>query len=133
VSGRTEGRAPGGMADTIRRRMRQQDEFTDATVEPAIDAYRRFDFRRRTRVAWRALHAHRLPSPALAIELGIREWTLLWMLSSRHFGSAWAAIESESPFLARRRVRFTELSRQIAYARQLLGSSTVEPAAPVGD
>lgn len=37
ASGRLEGRATGGMADTIRRRMRQQDEYTDDLVEPAAE------------------------------------------------------------------------------------------------
>ena len=67
VSGRTVGRAAGGMADTIRRRMQQQDEFTDEQAEPAVDAYRRYDFRRRVRGAWRR---QSLP-PELAIDLGI--------------------------------------------------------------
>jgi hypothetical protein len=42
------------------------------------------------------------------------------MLKSRFFGAAWAGIEARSPFLVRRRVRFIELPRQIAYARELL-------------
>ena len=35
VSGRIEGRARDGMADTIRRRIAQQDEFVDDSIEPA--------------------------------------------------------------------------------------------------
>ena len=116
VSGRTVGRAPGGMADTIRRRIQRQDEFTDDMVEPAVDAYRRYDFRRRVRQAWQKKS---LP-PQLAVDLGISPQVLAAMLAESHFGKAWACIEAASPFLIRRRVRFTELSRQIAHAQYLL-------------
>lgn len=116
VSGRTIGRAPGGMADTIRRRMQRQDEFTDEQVEPAVDAYRRYDFRSRVRRAWRRQSL----SPELAIDLGLSPRLLDRMLAERYFGSAWACIEAASPFLMRRRVRFSELPRQIDHALHLL-------------
>jgi glycosyltransferase involved in cell wall biosynthesis len=116
VSARTIGRAPGGMADTIRRRMQRQDEFTDEQVEPAVDAYRRYDFRSRVRRAWQS---RSLP-PALAIDLGISPHLLDRMLAERYFGSAWVCIEAASPFLMRRRVRFSELQRQIDHALHLL-------------
>ena len=116
VSARMIGRAPGGMADTIRRRMQRQDEFTDEQVEPAEDAYRRYDFRSRVRRAWRR---QSLP-PELAIDLGISLDLLDRMLAERLFGSAWACIEAASPFLKRRRVRFSELQRQIDHALHLL-------------
>jgi hypothetical protein len=115
VSGRIQGRASGGMADTIRRRMQQQDEFTDPGLEPSVDAYRRIDFRRRVRFAWRT----GTQEDGLAADLGIPETQLHDLLKSRFFGAAWAGIQQRSPFLARRRVRFTELPRQIAYAREL--------------
>jgi hypothetical protein len=116
VSGRMIGRASGGMADTIRRRMRQQDEFTDEQVEPAVDAYRRYDFRSRVRGAWRT----RTLPPELAIDLGIRPDRLAHILSEPYFGAVWAHVEAGSPFLTRRRVRFSELPRQIDHALQLL-------------
>jgi hypothetical protein len=125
VSGRIHGRAPGGMADTIRRRMCRQDEFTDANLEPAVDAYRRIDFRRRVRLAWRAQWTGRMPPVELAPELGIPGAKFRGMLENRFFGAAWAEIEANSPFLVGRRVRFAELPRQIAYARQLLEEDAV--------
>ena len=128
VSGRILGRAPGGMADTIQRRMRQQDEFTDDSVEPAADAYRRIDFRRRARAAWREQAVGRTTGQELAIDLGIPAPLLEHMLGNPFFGTAWADIEAHSPFLVRRRVRFVDLPKQIAYARQLLEPNTT----PVG-
>jgi hypothetical protein len=116
VSARTIGRAFGGMADTLRRRMQQQDEFTDEQVEPAVDAYRRYDFRRRVRQAWRR---QSLPHE-LAVDLGIAPHILDGILAERYFGSAWASIEAVSPFLTRRRVRFSDVPRQIDHALHLL-------------
>lgn len=127
VSGRTIGRAPGGMADTIRRRIQQQDEFTDGQVEPAVDAWRRYDFRARVRRAWRG----RCAPSELAVDLGISPHLLDHMLAEPYFGSAWACIEAASPFLTRRRVRFSELPRQIEHALRLL-EHVGEPAVVCG-
>jgi hypothetical protein len=122
VSGRMHGRAEGGMADTIRRRIRQQDEFADNdALEPAGDAYRRADFRRRAKLAWCMLRAGRSALPDLAIDLGMPGELLQHLLKNRFFGAAWAEIETGCPFLRRRRVRFADLPRQISYALQLLG------------
>jgi hypothetical protein len=119
ASGRLEGRAPGGMADTICRRMRQQDEYTDDLVEPAADAWRRADFRRRCRAAWLEQSA----SPELAADLRFSPSRLRLILSESFFGTTWDRIQRESPVLLRRRLRFVELPRQIELARELLGAS----------
>ena len=116
VSGRLDGRAPGGMADTMRRRIVQQDEYTDAQLEPAVDAFRRADFRRRVWAAW----ADRNAEPELATDLQLRRETLHALLAGPYRGAAWADIECLSPVMHRRRVRFAELPRQIDYARELL-------------
>ena len=128
VSGRIHGRAPGGMADTIRRRIHRQDEFTDANLELAVDAFRRIDFRRRVRLAWHGQRLGRSPQVALAADLGLPCATLNAMLNNPFFGAAWADIEANTPFLLRRRVRFVDLPRQIAYARQLLEEDAVPDA-----
>jgi hypothetical protein len=128
ASGRTMGRAPGGMADTIRRRIRQQDEFTDASLEPSIDAYRRCDFRRRIRTAWQLHATARIPPVELAADLGIPAGALTCMLQGHFFGGIWADIQAVSPFLVRRRVRFTDLPNQIAYARQFLSPNGYDEA-----
>jgi len=120
VSGRLDGRAPGGMADTMRRRIMQQDEYTDAKLEPAVDAYRRADFRRRVWTAW----AGRNAEPDLATDLQLPRDTLHALLAGPYRGAAWADVESLSPVMHRRRVRFADLPRQIDYARELLTSLT---------
>ena len=133
TSGRLDGRAPGGMAATIRRRMRQQDEYTDASLEPAVDAWRRIDFRRRVRRAWRRHRAGLAPAGDLGADLGFPAARLQSMLIGRFFGAVWEEIEFRTPFLVRRRVRFAELPREIAFARQLLGgASEAEPLRPIG-
>lgn len=116
VSGRLEGRAAGGMADTIKRRMFCQDTYTDDKAEPAHIAWQRGTLRATARAAW----AGKRNPGTLAKDLGIRSDTLAYALDSRFFGQAWAAIEENSPVLQRERVRFADLHREIAAARGIL-------------
>ena len=115
VSGRIVGRAPGGMADTIRRRMVRQDEFSDDKAEPALDAFWRYSLRYRARVAWGGR-----ADPALAAALAMPGEQVFDILSQRFFGTAWSMLEITSPVLKRRRVRFVDIPTQIASARVLL-------------
>lgn len=115
VSGRIIGRAEGGMADAIRRRMVQQDEFCDDQVEPALDAHRRYALRYRVRRAWRGL-----ADTGLAVDLALPPDRLTDCLRLRFFGAAWAALEACSPVLRRRRVRFVDVAKEIAVAEVLL-------------
>jgi cellulose synthase/poly-beta-1,6-N-acetylglucosamine synthase-like glycosyltransferase len=115
VSGRVIGRAKGGMADAIRRRMIRQDEFTDEQVEPAADAFRRYGLRCRARCAWVGS-----ADTALASDLLLAPARLDASLSQRWFGAAWAALEAYSPVLRRQRVRFIDLPGEIAAAEALL-------------
>ncbi len=115
VSGRIVGRAQGGMADAIRRRMVQQDELTDEQVEPADEAFRRYRMRRRVRLAWRGLK-----DATLAGDLRVSPNGLSGCLEHRYFGTAWAALEASSPILQRRRVRFVDVMAEIGVAETLL-------------
>jgi GT2 family glycosyltransferase len=119
VSGRIVGRAEGGMADAIRRRMIRQDIFTDDQAEPAEDAFRRYALRARVRRAWLGAR-----DPLLARELGISPERLRGCLARRYFGSVWAALEACSPVLRRRRVRFADLPDEIVAAEALLRAAT---------
>ncbi len=115
VSGRIVGRAQGGMADAIRRRIIQQDEFTDDQAEPALDAFRRYSLRRRARCVWNGSSDR-----ALSADLAISSTALARISAQRYFGSAWAELEAVSPILRRRRVRFADLTAEIASAQVLL-------------
>jgi hypothetical protein len=126
VSGRIVGRAQGGMADAIRRRMVQQDEFTDDQVEPAGDAFRRYSLRGRVRRAWGGL-----ADTALAGDLALSRRTLTDALALRCFGAAWAELEGASPVLRRRRVRFSDLVMEIAAAEALLRRRLTAPEMPI--
>jgi hypothetical protein len=116
VSGRTVGRAPGGMADAIRRRMVRQDELTDDQVEPAAAALLRYSLRSVARDAW---ESQRIDA-VLADDLDIPACALAEALRRPFFGAAWAALERVSPRLKRRRVRFADLRREIAQAEAML-------------
>ncbi len=116
VSGRVVGRAEGGMADAIRRRMVKQDEFTDDAIEPAADTLRRVSLRRRARLVWSGVTTDR----HLAADLGVDAATLKRALAGPNFGEAWAAVEALGVLATRRRVRFVDLQREIAAAEALL-------------
>ena len=120
VSGRSVGRAAGGMADAIRRRMVRQDEFVDDTLEPPANAFRRLTLRARTRSIWERPR----PDLLLAADLGIEPGLLDHALLRPFFGAAWADIEAQSTLGARRRVRFADLPREIAAAEALLSRLT---------
>ena len=115
VSGRIDGRAEGGMADAIRRRIVQQDEFADDQAEPAEDAFRRYSLRCRARRAWTGTS-----DQALAGALELSPERLAACLSHRYFGSVWANLEACAPPLRRRSVRFTGLPTEITIAESLL-------------
>lgn len=116
VSGRIVGRAEGGMADAIRRRIVRQDEFTDDQVEPVASAVRRYSLRARVRHAWSAGR----PRAPLADDLAVTDAALADALASPFFGAAWARLEAASPRLKRHRVRFSDLPAEIARARDAL-------------
>ncbi|MFL5287260.1 MAG: glycosyltransferase, partial [Rhodopila sp.] len=118
VSGRVIGRAAGGMADAIRRRIVQQDEFTDETLEPPADARRRLTLRARARSVWERPR----PDKALAAQLGIDPARLEQALLRPFFGAAWEEMEAHSVLATRRRVRFADLPQHIEVAEMLLAS-----------
>ncbi len=108
VSGRTQGRAPGGMADTIRRRLAQPDAWLDDALEPAEAAVRRARLRRTLR---------RVPvTPDIARTLRLPIEAVAAALDAPWFGEAWATLEASSPALARTRVAVADLPGEMARA-----------------
>ena len=125
VSGRLEGRAAGGMAEAMKRRLQQRDEFTDDRLEPATDAYRRSLAKAASRAAWRGQRSVQ----ALAEELLVPPDVMEALLSVPFFGAAWAEIQSHSPVLKqRRRVRYEDLPRETRQAQLLRDQLLLQPA-----
>jgi hypothetical protein len=109
TSGRVAGRAPGGVADTLRLRSSDPGALCDASLEPCTTAYRRALWRGRLRrdgflppMRWRA--ALRLPLSVCNVA------------RFRTFGAAWERIEQTSPVLAPRPLSPAELPHQIELA-----------------
>jgi GT2 family glycosyltransferase len=128
VSGRLEGRATGGMAAALKRRLARQDVLTDETVEPATDAYRRVLARARLR----AVFGGGGGEAALAQDLLIEPMAMRAALDTEYFGAAWANVQAASPVLSRRRrVAFAELARETRLALRLRDEIREHQAAPL--
>ena len=118
TSGRTHGRAPGGVADALAIRSREPDAFCDEALEPFRVAFARAAWRGRLR------RRHRAGRLALdqdwAAKLGISPREVNDIIQETAFGAAWGAIEDRSPLFARRLLRPTELPEQTSIARRWL-------------
>jgi glycosyltransferase involved in cell wall biosynthesis len=117
VSGRTEGRAQGGMADTIRRRMVEQDEFVDDRIEPAWVAFRRLRMKRHFSLLWHEPTESRIRK--FAKLLAVAPTVIADAIAAPYVGAGWSQIEEVSSLLARRRVRFVDLPWEMAIARRI--------------
>lgn len=117
VSGRIQGRAPGGMADTIRRRLVRPDDWLDDALEPAAAAVRRVRMRRRLR---RLFHggAGQGAVREIAREFRLSADLVAAALDAPFFGEAWAVLESASPALVRARVAVADLPAEVKRALQ---------------
>ncbi len=119
VSGRLDGRAKGGMAESLKRRAHRADEETDDALEPAVDAYRRV----LARASLRGVRDDPEAAAALARDLLMHEHIMEAALQSRTFGAAWAVVENASPVLQRRRLKFVDLARETRQAIALRAQS----------
>ena len=116
VSGRTVGRSKDGMAETIRRRMSQPDEFIDARLEPAVTCA----LRARCRAALRRAYSGGGDTRPLADMLLMERTVLARHLRSRYFGEVWDAVERTSPALARQPVPVAALAAETVAAEAIL-------------
>ena len=98
VSCRLDGRAAGGMAETIRQRALEPELACDPALEPAA----RLAHRARWRAELRRRHrdGRLLPCEPWAMGLQLDRATAASAAVMQHFGAAWAAIEQASPTLA---------------------------------
>ncbi len=123
VSGRTEGRAAGGMADTMRRRMVAQDPFIDDRLEPAANCANRAWARAQFRRAWSRPAEGEEVLDGLAKELRLDRKRLERRAALPYFGAAWAMVEDSSPVLARQPVSRAGLAVEMTHARRILATS----------
>jgi cellulose synthase/poly-beta-1,6-N-acetylglucosamine synthase-like glycosyltransferase len=118
TSGRTKGRAPGGVADTLLIRSQEPNALCDDFLEPFRIAFARAWWRGRLR------RQHRAGRLALdqdwAAELGISTEGLNDIIKEPAFGAAWSVIEDRSPVFVRQLLRPADLPEQIAIARRSL-------------
>ncbi len=124
VSGRLDGRAAGGMAETLRRRIAGRDEFLDDCIEPANDRLRRATIRRALRrIHEEAAQGSICPQDLchVASTLGVTTDLLAPVAEGGSFGAAWQAVEDHSPLLRRRRVPAVAVEAEIAAASSILG------------
>ena len=119
VSGRIDGRAVGGMADTIRRRLVAPDAFLDDAMEPAANRVRRA----RLRAEVRALFQGRGEASSwLSRELGCDAASLNAALRQGTFGATWATIEGMAAGLAPVRVPVAGLADETRKARRVVAT-----------
>ena len=130
VSGRIVGRAEGGMADTIRRRLSRPDRWLDDRLEPPTFAVRRARLRRIVRDAWNDNTTKGLPD--ICKTLGVTNDWFRFALESHSFGELWGMVETTSRKLVRRRVLAATVESAIRQATAIVGRlrnnySTSEP------
>ncbi len=131
TSGRLDGRAPGGAADTMKLRCDVLDSPCDDRLEPVRLAIRRVLWRRRLRL----LHLEGRLSEVgrWAHPLGFTVPQAVKLAAGVAFGEVFAAIEAGSPVLAFHPLRPAELPAQIRWARYALNamrlSERLRPAA----
>lgn len=118
VSGRLVGRAPGGVADTIRARCEVPDSLCDARMEAVPRALYRYLWRRRLR----RLHASSalVTTTAWARKLSIPEADAVRIAKQPLVGLAVAEIERVSPKLIYRPLGPRQLPRHIRLATVVL-------------
>ena len=116
VSGRTVGRAEGGMADTIGRRLSAPDLYLDNALEPAAVHTRRAELRGLFRRAWGS-PGREARIDLLSLALGLSPRQVGGAFDGDHCGEAWSALELLSPVLTRHLVLAANVWRELAKAR----------------
>jgi hypothetical protein len=118
TSGRTNGRAPGGVADTLAIRSKEPEAFCDAALEPFHTAFARALWRgrlRRLHAAGRLARDHDWPAA-----LGLSACDVNDVIKESPFGAAWNIIENRGSVFARQLLRPAVLPGQIVIARRSL-------------
>ncbi|MCJ2063734.1 glycosyltransferase [Methylobacterium sp. J-088] len=118
TSGRLDGRAPGGAADTMKLRCQVPESPCDPRLEPVPRALFRFALRRRMKELQSSGRLGRKAPWAPLLGIGTEAARRIANLPT--FGAMLAATEAASPMLRYRPLRPAELPRQILHARAAL-------------
>jgi len=119
TSGRTNGRAPGGVADALAIRSREPEAFCDEALEPYGTAFARALWRGRMRQCY--ARGSLASDWDWAVELGLSRDDFNDIATEAAFGAAWSVVEDRSPLFSRQLLRPSELPEQITIARRSLG------------
>ncbi len=128
VSGRTVGRAEGGMADTIRRRLSAPDPYLDDALEPVRACVRRARLRALFRRAWAG---ERALAHGLAVGLDVALTDVERALAAPFAGVGWAALEASSPRLHRQLVPAEDVLAEQTVAERMLRALMADAVASV--
>lgn len=122
TSGRLFGRAPGGMADTLRRRLKAPLTPCDPRLETAQAAYQRASLRKRLREAW--INRERWPSAAgeWVRYLKIADQLAIQAGACKHFDDIWQKLERMAPSLKRVPILPSQLPSEIRKAQEIIRS-----------
>src|SRR6202012_5420221 len=118
---RIDGRAVGGMAETILRRLLRPDEMLDDRLEPAKTCALRARCRATAR---RAYERPGFSRDALASLLGLPTHLVESAFDLPFFGRAWRSLEHAPPKLRRVRVPVSALPAQMLAAEAILRALT---------
>ena len=108
TSCRLTGKAPGGLADELRRSRLEADPLMDEALEPATT----LKLRARSRSALRCSADDRMRRLALE-PLGLSAADLSAAMTTRRWQMAWQHAEASSLVLTRRRMRRSDLQREL--------------------
>lgn len=122
TSGRLIGRAKGGMADTLQRRITVPDSPCDLRLEPADRAYFRATLRAHWRKRWPALPHDAAAMQSLRGVLAVDTASFTVARQVPTFEAAWQRLETMSAVLERHCLTPADLPGEILRARTLLES-----------
>lgn len=127
VSGRTAGRAPGGMAEAIAARIRDPDVPIDSVAEPANDWSARLE----VRSIARRLHCRGESLRGLCDWLGVDLDVSPKIYEGPFFGSVWQQIEAASRLRTRHQLWPSQFPLEMRRLEKLIATSRQMPQYPL--
>jgi Glycosyl transferase family 2 len=120
TSCRLEGRATGGMADTLRHRIADRKAYCDPSLQPVLLAVDRFSSRATLRNWHRRGRGHSTGQLCWASPLSLPVEAVESIVGLPNFEAVWAAVEANGPHRQHQLMTPEELPAQINFAKQVL-------------